>query len=236
MNFLLLGCSWAVPNYYGSPGDPPETHTEYLLRSHGHVVMNCGKNSGSNLQSLNRAKQYLTGEEISHPAVLTGEKVPHPDMSLTIKKDTKVKNIDWVICFQTDYPRDFKNVSSSGINRIETVARHTFQEYKEFIESLGSKFALIGGCMDLFPVYQEYVTPDFVVPSWSSVILGISPQHYKINDPELELQFMERQMHLQKFKTNSDLFPDGSHPGAVAHNQLVKDLLKCATNVNLLKH
>ena len=234
MNFLILGCSWAVPNYWGDPGDPPETHTEYLLKSHGHNVINCGKNGGSNLESLDRAKKYLAGEQVSHPAVVDRKKPS--TVPWFIKKDATVTNVDWIIWFQCDYLRDFKNVPSSGLNRIETVARHTFQEYKKFVESLGSKIALIGGPMDFFPVYQEYFTADFVVPSWNSSILGIQPKHYNINDPEFEMQFMERQLHWQRLKTNSPYFPDDSHPGATAHADLVEKLLECATNVNSQKN
>ena len=157
-------------------------------------------------------------------------------MVWSIKKDTTETNIDWIIWFQCDYLRDFKNVPSSGINRIETVARHTFQEYKKFAESLGSKLALIGGPMDFFPVYQEYFTPEFVVPSWNSSILGISTEYHKIDDPEFELQFMERQLHWQRLKASSFHFPDGSHPGAVAHAELVEKLLECVTKENLQKN
>jgi len=240
MNFLILGCSWAVPNYYGGLMDPPETHTEYLLRSHGHNVINCGKNNGSNLESLDRAKKYLAGEQIPHPAIVKHNGIINIKKPSTvpwnIKKGPGVTNIDWVIWFQCDYLRDFKNVPSSGTNRIETVARHTFQEYKKFVESIGSKLALIGGPMDFFPVYQEYFTPDFVVPSWNSSILGISPQYHKTDDSEFEIQFMERQLYWQTLKTNSPYFPDGSHPGAVAHANLVEKLLECVTKENLLKN
>ena len=240
MNFLLLGCSWAVPNYYMGPGDPPETHTEFILRSRGHTVMNCGKNSGSNLESLDRAKKYLAGEQISHPAIVSHNGIVNrkkpSSIPWNIKKDPGMTNIDWVLWFQTDYLRDFKNVPSSGTNRIETIARHTFQEYKKFVESLGSKLALIGGQMDFFPVYQEYFTPDFVVPSWTSSILGISPEYHKIDNSEFEIQFMERQLYWQTLKTNSLHFPDGSHPGAVAHADLVETLLECATNTDSQKN
>jgi len=234
MNFLILGCSWAVPNYYGDPGDPPESHTEFLLTSHGHTVINCGKNGGSNLDSLNRAKKYLAGEQISHPAVVDRKKPS--TIPWYIKKDPGITNIDWIIWFQCDYLRDFKNVPSSGINRIETIARHTFQEYKKFVESLGSKLALIGGPMDFFPVYQEYFTPEFVIPSWNSSILEISPEYPEIDDSEFELQFMERQLYWQRLKANSLHFPDGSHPGAVAHADLVEKILECVTKENSPKN
>jgi len=127
-------------------------------------------------------------------------------------------------------------VPSSGINRIETIARHTFQEYKKFVESLGSKLALIGGPMDFFPVYQEYFTPEFVIPSWNSSILEISPEYPEIDDSEFELQFMERQLYWQRLKANSLHFPDGSHPGAVAHADLVEKILECVTKENSPKN
>lgn len=220
MNFLILGCSWGVPNYYGPPGDPAEGHIEYLLRDAGHTVYNCAKNAGSNLFSISRAKCYLGGAEITHPA--SNHKI--------CLEESNIK-IDWIIWFQTEFLRDASSVPSSQ-HIIEDLARLTYSTCNDFVNSLGAKLALIGANSDLHPCYQEYLTPEFVVPSWTSDILNIDPVRFDIKDPELEFKFIDNELRLQKLKRTSQHFPDTSHPGTIAHANLTQRLLKCVTNLN----
>jgi len=220
MNFLIIGCSWGVPNYFGPPGDPPESHIEFRLRSAGHNVFNCAQNEGSNLLSIEHAKLFLKGDCISHPA------------ANTIKLENLETKIDWIIWFQTEFIRDEKVVLHSR-RKIENIARHTYSTFKDFIVPLGSRLALIGGNSDLHPCYREYLNPDFVIPSWSSLILNEKIVELDINDPEVEFKFIDNEMRLQKLKSKSSLFPDCSHPGSVAHSNLVEQFLKCVTNSNL---
>jgi hypothetical protein len=226
MNFLLMGCSWGVPNYYGAPGDPPETHTEYLLESFGHKVVNCAKNGGSNLYSLQRAEEYLAREEILHPGL----------HGVTMRMAADIKHIDWVVWFQTDFLRDFDNVPTSSINKIQTVAKFTYEQFQKFFESLQCKVALIGGNGDLHPCYKEYFVPDFVMPSWSSLILQVPTANLSMDDPELEFKYMDHELYLQKLKKTSPMFPDASHPGAKAHADLVQRLLTCVTSTPSLSN
>lgn len=220
MKFLLMGCSWGVPNYQGPPGPPKEAHIEYILESHGHSVVNCSWCAGSNLQTLARAKKFLAGEPIIHPGF----------QYTMLPKSDEAETIDWVVWFQTDFLRDFDKVSRSGMNQIATVAHYTYQEYKNFFDTLNIKLALIGGNMDLFPGWEKYFNPDFVIPSWSSEIFNVTPRTFDQDDPELEIRFMSQNIFLQRLKKTSEDFPDDSHPGARPYAELTKALLSCATN------
>jgi hypothetical protein len=227
MNFLILGCSWGVPNYSGQLGDPVETHTEFLLQTAGHNVINCCINGGSNLSSLKRAKLYLARKKISRPAY------PTYDNKIQLN-DTNIK-IDWTIWFQTEFLRDEKIVQTRK-NLLETIAQKTYLDYQDFFKSIGTKVALIGGNSDLHPCYKKYLDPDFVIESWSSNILGQEPTRFDPNDPELEFKFIDNELRLQKLKSNSILFPDKSHPGAIAHAKLVEKILECVTKENSQKN
>ena len=227
MNFLILGCSWGVPNYSGLYGDPIDTHTEYLLKAKGHNVINCAGNGASNLQSLDRANLYLAGKPIRHPAFPEVKTRSHLE-------DLDIK-IDWVIWFQTAFLRDDKSVLPSE-TLIKDIAQLTYSRYQSLFKKLKSKVALVGGNSDLHPCYKEYIDPEFVIKSWRSTILGQEPVEFDINDPELEFKFIDNELQLQNLKNNSKFFPDNHHPGAIAHANLVTELLECATNSNSQKN
>ena len=223
MNFLIVGCSWGVPNYSGQYGDPPDTHTEFLLKANGHGVINCAANGASNLQSLDRANLYLAGKSIRHPAF--------PEFKTRLQlEDTDIK-IDWVVWFQTAFLRDDQSVLPSD-TLIKDIAQLTYSRYQAFFKKLGAKVALIGGNSDLHPCYKDYVNPDFVVKSWRSMILGQDPVEFDLDDPELEFKFIDNEVRLQNLKNDNKFFPDNHHPGAIAHADLVEELLKCAIKQN----
>jgi hypothetical protein len=227
MNFLILGCSWGVPNYSSDRGDLAQTHTEFLLQAAGHNVFNCAINGGSNLRSLRRAKLYLSGDKIRHPA--------YPTYDTKIQLNNTNIKIDWTIWFQTEFLRDERTVRTRK-NLLETIAKKTYSDYQDFFESIGTKVAIVGGNSDLHPCYKKYLNPEFVIESWSSDILGQKPAKFDVNDPELELKFIDNELRLQNLKSNNILFPDTSHPGAAAHTNLVKRLLECVTNINSPKN
>jgi hypothetical protein len=220
MQILLLGCSYAVPNYFGPPGDPAETHTEYLLKNLGHTVHNCSMNGGSNLKSLSRAKDYLAGQPIKHPA--------HRDQTLCWKDPEK---IDLVIWFHTDPMRDFKETAVSDLTlteKLETVCKVIYQSYSMFLNQLNAKTAVIGGCADLHPTFYQYMVPDFCLPSWQTMLLGVGCQGVKFPmggiPDERDLPLIESALKVIESMEKSSQFPDNHHPGKFAHQALV-DLL-----------
>ena len=215
MNILMLGCSYGVPNYFGPPGSPPEHHLEFLLTSQGHRVHNCSKNSGSNLETLTRAKQYLLGSRIEHPAQ-TGQYV----------ECKEVGTLDLVIWFHTEVSRgntvDFNSV---------------YKEFANFFLDLATPVAVIGGAGDVLPDFETFFTPDFFIPSWRRLILGEhTPLTNNISQSQLikksnltveqKIQVIDDSLHVIEAMQNSQHFPDGCHPGTWPHQDLFDRLVK----------
>jgi hypothetical protein len=140
MNILILGCSFGVPNYYGgSPTGMKEHHTEFLLRDKGHVVYNCSQNAGSNLQTLERAKKYLNGMAIVHPAY--HQNPPTDQFVNQFIQCKNIKALDLIIWFHTELSRD-------GIH-----ANTVYSKFTEFFSTHNAKVAVIGGAGDVLPEF-----------------------------------------------------------------------------------
>jgi hypothetical protein len=219
MNILLMGCSWSVPNYFGLPGDPPETHSEFLLKALGHEVHNCGINAGSNLISLERAKKYIKGEKINHPAMLGTIKKQNPDP------------IDLIIWFHTEPGRDIGVIDPAGktiSQQLTEICDVIYKRYSEFFNSLNCKVAIIGGCSDIHPLISQYIQPDFCLPSWQTHLIGKGSMGFDMSSkttPTIEdVDFLNNALAVLERMKSSAYFPDGGHPGRKAHNELIDKL------------
>lgn len=221
MQILLLGDSWSVPNYRNKEADPKETHSEFLLTNLGHTVHNCGMNGGSNITSLDRAKEYLKGGVIGHPAHL-----PNQVMQLT-----SLVKIDLVIWFHTEPYRDIALITTENKTidqQLHEICSIIYQEYKDFLDSLNAKIAVIGGCSDIYDTLYEYITPDFCWPSWQKKLLGIGSMGFNISSgttpTENDIQLLDNSLKVIQAMIESSYFSDGAHPGKQAHKELVKAL------------
>ena len=222
-----MGCSVGVPNYFGPPGASADEHLEKLLQQAGNQVHNCSSNGGSNLQTLWRAKEYLSGRPIAHPAFTQKE--------ICLQKQTQV---DCVIWFHTALFRDWNHVPGQKHNLVEDVeifAHYIYREFAEFFDSLGCKIAIIGGAGDVHPVLNDYIAADFLIPSLRQHVIV----HDNIFDnsaidwidfDKISNTTSEKINYLdsceQVFTTlkSSNLYPDNSHPGKEVHKILFKEL------------
>ena len=215
MNILMLGCSYGVPNYFGPPGAPPNHHLEFLLRDQGHSVHNCSKNSGSNLETLTRAKHYLLGNRIEHPAY-AGQYI----------ECKEVAPLDLVIWFHTEVSRG----NTVDFNCV-------YKEFANFFLDLATPVAVIGGAGDVLPDFETFFTPDFFIPSWRRLILGEhTPLTNNISQSQLikksnltveqKIQVIDDSLHVIEAMQNSQHFPDGCHPGTWPHQDLFDRLVK----------
>lgn len=233
MNILILGCSFGVPNYFGPPGAAPEEHTESLLRAQGHWVYNCAINSGSNLETLDRARRSLLGETIQHPS---RQDWPYPAMG-------QGQHIDWIVWFHTSVMRDVANYP--GLVRLghdrcrDLLARLAYDQCAVLQASLGARLALIGGAGALNHNFSQYLSADFVIHDWKEQILGVSVppvQFMGRNVKEIlsanadSLQYKEtlvsQQLDVLNQLRHSELFPDGCHPGREPHHRLTQQLIQ----------
>jgi len=224
MNILILGCSFGVPNYYGGfPTGMKEHHIEFLLRSRGHTVHNCSRNAGSNLHTLERAKEYLSGKPIVHPASVKG----YNNNSVYATQFVECKNIgpiDLVIWFHTEHTRD----------KEEPLL--VYKEFAKFFSELNAKVVVIGGAGDVLPEFVNTYTPDFFIQSWRRLILKkdvplsntLSAANF-IDASDLSLaeksKIVNSNLELLELVNQSPHFFDGVHPGAWPHQDLVNRLL-----------
>ena len=226
MNVLILGCSFGVPNYLGPPGPSPDTHTEFLLQNLGHKVFNCARNGGSNLESLQRAKSFLQGNTIKHPA--------YDDQTIQNQDN---QHIDWIVWFHTELYRDFsrlENKTHKFAQDQESIAHITYSSYKKFQQNIKARLAVIGGAGDLHDCFDDYFSPEFVIRSWRSDILGVSltsqtvwqREHFDTSKDSVEVKLnqLENDLELINLMQVSTDFPDNCHPGERPHQILAEKL------------
>lgn len=219
MDIIILGCSYSVPNYFGPPGVDPEHHTEYLLRSAGHRVHNCGQNAGSNMLTLSKAKTYLSGKEIGHPA-FNEQRMMHPPADL-------LPNL--FIWFHTEIHRD-PWPYSKGVEII-------YKAYRDFFHEHGCPYIIIGGAGDLDPSWSDYFVPMYVIPSWRRHILNkdipssntLWSKHAISDNSSLSIEdkikIIDEDLEIRKNLMDNPDFPDGCHPGIRPHLELTQNIL-----------
>lgn len=223
MNVLILGCSFGVPGQY--PGCIVEDHTEHQLRKLGHKVYNCSQVAGSNLNSLRRAKKFLSGESILRPEIRQHD-INGPTQTLSESFE-----VDWIVWFHTELTRDC--TPSMPLTKI---IESTYTQYFDFAKSLGAKLAVIGGAGPIHPTLFDYGSPDFCIPSWFNEILQLDlpqiqtlsqldmiekMQHIGVED---KLKILEQHSIIRTALENSEDFPDNYHPGGHPHKELATRL------------
>jgi hypothetical protein len=241
MNILIMGDSWGVPNYDGDPNSFFEYHhTEFLLRNLGYNVYNCSLAGGSNLEVLARAKKYLSGEEIKHPASPHSCN-PEKFKNLTIKLESTPLTVDWILWFHTELARDFNaDLVRSNKTNINTqlVAHITYSRFFEFQRSMGVPMIVVGGAAPVHPIMYEYGTPVLCIDDWRSDILGKQLPHVQtlsrldvvdenaIDSKADKYDILINHSLIQKLVEESLDFPDNSHPGQKPHRELTEQIDK----------
>lgn len=242
---LILGDSWGVPNYYGLPGPPFEEHAEYRLRELGYRVYNCSLNGGSNIATVNRAKEYLSGEPIVLEPVQMHGQWREPSMI-----DIVNPVVDWIIWFQTEFFRYCRANAMKLDEAIIQFAHHDYNYVFDFIKTLKNtsspdlKVAVIGGQSPIIPdiLYQYYI-PDFMVQDWRSEIVGrkLPEVHALMNivhnsdtmnwvnesfsdSIDVKIEFLDKCKIVLDSMIECEDFPDNCHPGSNPHKLLTEKL------------
>ena len=133
---------------FGVPdnGCPAEMHTENQLRLLGHNVYNCARSGASNMESLTLGKKF-------------------------VEENTEI-NIDWVVWFHTELIREYESKANIKYD-FETMAQITYTSYFNFVNSINSKVAIIGGAAPVYYSLFNYIKPDFCIPYWFEEILNL---------------------------------------------------------------
>lgn len=214
---IILGDSWGVPNYCGTPGILPEEHTEWLLRDRGYDVLNCAGNGRSNFNSIKKARDYVA---LGHRA-------------------------DWIVWFHTDmildksfYPMDDRKFTIKSL--AFDLSERVYQIFNTLVHETSAKTIVFGASSPLLDNFDHYVTPTYKVQDLRSKIVGYDlPMSYGHHRPELlehpnNIDTVEDKLALidaynQMFKAMGDveLFPDRSHPGIKPHQDITKFIIEC---------
>jgi hypothetical protein len=232
MNILIIGDSWGVPNYFGSPGIDKEYHTEYLLKELGYNVYNCSANGSGNYNTIQRAIDFLNYQPIAHPAIR------HPYNYEITLEEQNVK-IDWVVWFHTEWWRDFDSSNLTLADAENIACKKQYEAFAKLSAKLNCNIAIIGGQHPVNKMIYNFVEPNFIIEDWKTKILNTNlPFPYLlsrteevlpkvIDDTRIKLKCVENTALVYEImKHNSDLFPDGGHPGIKPHADLVETLAK----------
>lgn len=213
---ILIGDSWGVPNYHGSPGVPAELHTEFLLRKYGHEVINFSVNGSSNSHSIDNAEGY----------VIQGNKV------------------DWIVWFHTDMIKD-RNASDLNLpfttkELIYNISKKVYTKFNKLIKQIQAKTFIIGASAAVLDNIDDYIKYDYIIRDWRSDIVGKNlplayAHHYidilehknNIDTLEDKIQILNAKSEIIKAMENSKFFPDKLHPGKDPHKELSELVHKC---------
>lgn len=240
MNILMLGCSYGVPDLIPEP-DPPfdqptatvTNHIEYFLSKH-HTVFNVSVNGSSNWQAIQRANEFVDGEEVHDIAIRETRR----DIKCEVIQMPSGINIDYVIWLCTSLLRDKHIIEVPTLDqRIADLQDITYNEMKKLMQKIPTaKLIAVGGCGPIDETELRKVLPvHYCIPDWRAELLGIEYTEYlsggsKTNldgctsDPGLpdHIKMAETIIHLMSV---NDAFPDGCHPGASAHRDLSERIL-----------
>jgi len=227
-----MGCSFGVPGQY--PDCVVTDHTEHQLRSFGHNVHNVSQCAGSNINSLIRAKKFLSGESIVCPHVHEAKS----DDSSPRQVLTEPFKVDWIVWFHTELARDLYDLKRPGMT-IDQVSCVVYSQYFDFVKSLEAKLAVIGGAGPVHPMLYKFGNPEFCIDSWINKILNLNlPQIQTLSKPEminqlngnakldLKLKVIDQHLIILKALEGSEDFPDNYHPGGRPHQDLANLLHK----------
>jgi hypothetical protein len=231
MNILILSCSYGVPDYTlgNSKKATTTSHIEYYLSKH-HTVFNLSTNGSSNWQAIQRAHEFIDGNEVEH--IPCGQ-----DAYTTIQKPADI-NIDYVIWIGTSLLRDQHIIHVPTLDQcIAELQDTTYNEMKKLMQKIPTaKLIAVGGCGPIDETaLRNVLSVHYCIPDWRAELLGMEYTEHLSGGAKLNLNDLitdpRLSKHLSMAQTvytnmhGSDAFPDSSHPGGIAHKGLYEKIL-----------
>lgn len=224
MNILISGDSWSQGEWDGDWRTVPSTYRVYhpginqYLQEAGHLIVNVGKGSISNMQALDNLKQQIT-----------------------------CQNFDYLIFFFTDPLRDCseQEIKSGRLFDLVQTKTKLFLDHLKQVKSQcpNLKIILLGGYskIETFDNDIDHVIPSIIellVPGYQDSSCADSPE-WKQYLPTLSLFTSDKEKQeivdfskrvrekLLVMEQHKNLFyPDGYHPNRHAHRLLANKILK----------
>lgn len=235
-NILIIGDSWGVPNYAGPNwGDEPYEHLEYQLRNLGYIVHNCSINGSPNSSSIDLAKAYLNGNEVNlEPISIVNNYVEAGQLTRINQVNLK---IDWVVWFHTEFFREsYCEYNQKIDDHVIFLANKVYQYAANFFKTLDARLAIIGGQSPVkTDILKKYIDPDFLIEDWRSELVGKKlPELYTLtkvewienssDSLEYKIELLKKHKEVIDAMQGHRYFPDGCHPGKLAHQMLATRL------------
>jgi len=223
MNIIIIGDSWAVPNYITpQPGWRARNHLSELLVDDGHSVLNMGQNGGSNIYSFQRLERQYEG----------------------FKEFNNWEHNDYCIWYHTSMIRDAYEVigkwraSKCSNERLHAAADMSYAQIKQILQNLDIKNLIVmeGYSPIVEPEFSKHLSPLHVVKNLRAHITGqqlpnpfgvgesVYAENLKVSNAELELHINQVEQ-VQNAMAHSRMFPDYCHPDDRA-NKIIYDIVQ----------
>lgn len=207
----IWGDSWAEPIHDNPlPNSNPSGHIETLLKNKGYIVTNFGKSGEDNLYSINLAKKSKD----------------YPDYVIWFHTE----------CFRT---KEKNNKKWYIEDTLKNLSFTIYTEAAQLLDKIKSKLILIEGQSVVEKTNYKKILKPYVyhfIEDWRSQLIGrklpechfISCWHHLEygckNTLEEKSKILDAAKIIQRSTEQSHLFPDGGHPGNIAHTQLLETI------------
>ena len=231
MKFFIIGDSWGVGSEPEIAMEHKNIGIDYYLKKLGHTVTNISANSAGNFGQLRHA-YYTLLENNNYDRIIWFHTESIRDIIEICIQDPQE---------QQKYFPDFEMHSDFG-KVLDYVDRQNYQFAQELYNKYHIPFIVIDGQTPMNKTVGDYsfvkhnipwiqtlleleVDPRFTFSSWPKIQTIL--KHYKISERhfiENNIDDLDFSQSIVEYASESDLFPDNSHPSTKCYELLTKQV------------